>query len=203
MEKELIKLAEQRKQKFRVHFIPIVSIKTVKYNFYDTFLKNQLLIEEQNIVFKNVYSAILDVKAAQFQGQKKGQKFLINFQQKIIQEKQESYSTTLAKELAKLTKIDMAIFLEDRKSTLVKNAFYRDHQKAKDLNLKYLPAAIIFDFNSNEDGIIIENYLPEILNFLSQKSINSIEQLFNKLTHKYDIVFENKSDFQRKFKIAK
>jgi hypothetical protein len=42
MEKELIKLAEQRKQKFRVRFIPIVNIKTVEYKICNNLLKNKL-----------------------------------------------------------------------------------------------------------------------------------------------------------------
>jgi predicted DsbA family dithiol-disulfide isomerase len=202
MEKEAVGIVKKRKQIFRVRFVPIVNIKTIEHELYNR-LKTKPSIKKRNRVFNNIYSAILDMKAAQLQGQKKGQKFLINFQEKFFQEKQKNYSIALAEELASLTKIDMKMFLEDRKSTLVKNAFYRDQQKAKDFNLKALPAAIIFNFNSNEDGIIIENYLAEILNLLSQKNINSIEQLFNELNHKYDITLKNKSDFQYRFKIAK
>ncbi|MDR1473672.1 MAG: DsbA family protein [Lactobacillales bacterium] len=202
IEKELIKLAEKRKQFFRIHFIPIINFKKLEHILYNCF-KHIISSEERNKIFKNIYSAILDVKAASLQGQKKGQNFLIKLQQKIIQEKQKDYSTNLAKELAEFLQVDIEMFLKDRQSPLVKKAFYCNQQKAKDLHLKSLPAATIFDFNSNEDGIIIENYFPEILNLLSQKNIDSIGQLLDALNHKYDIVFENKPGFQHRFKIAK
>jgi hypothetical protein len=198
MEKKLMKLAEKRKQIFRIRFIPIISLKKIEHIIYTCF-KYMTSPEERQRIFKNIYSAILDVKTASLQGQKKGQNFLINFQQKIIQEKQRDYSTNLAKELATSSQVDIEMFLEDRQSLSVKNAFYRDQQKVKDLHLKSLPAALIFDFNSNEDGVIIENYLPEVLNLLSQKNIASMEQLFDALIYKYDIVLENKPDFKHRF----
>jgi predicted DsbA family dithiol-disulfide isomerase len=198
VEKDTINLAKKRKN-FRFRFIPIVNLQTIEQSL-NYHLKDKPSIEERNQAFQNAYCIALDIKAAELQGRKYGVEFLLKIQQTFISQNKFDHSIEYTKQCIDEIGADLEAFLKDRNSDLSKKIFLRDQQLARELSIQYIPTAIIFDFNSEEDGIIIEDYLLETLDMLGNKEIKSIYQLLNHLFLNHGMTLENKSEIYHKVK---
>ena len=73
------------------------------------------------------YSAALDCKAAQFQGKKKGRRFLIKLQE-AVGCNNIPYSRALAESIFEEIGGDLNMFKEDRQSDFVKEVFFSDQK---------------------------------------------------------------------------
>lgn len=76
------------------------------------------------------YSAALDCKAAQFQGKKKGRRFLIKLQE-AVGCNDIPYSQELAESIFEEIGGDLNMFKEDRQSDFVKEVFFSDQKIAR------------------------------------------------------------------------
>ncbi|MDR2832152.1 MAG: DsbA family protein [Streptococcaceae bacterium] len=159
-EKEVMRLAEELNTKIHYRFIPIVNLKSIQSRLKANG-KNHLDLQVINEEFTNRYSAALDLKAVLLQGRKIGRRFLMELQE-AVQLGGRIYSQELVFEILERLNLDKEAFLAARKSDLVKIAFKQDQQMVHEMGLVHLPNAVFFNYESEEDGFIIEE--PTLLN---------------------------------------
>ena len=87
MEQQLLQFIEEEygtpsKEKMQFRFLPLVNLQTIGDVMQQKGI-SQNNLEERNHLFSMTYSAALDCKAAQFQGKKKGRRFLIKLQEAV------------------------------------------------------------------------------------------------------------------------
>ena len=105
---------------------------------------------------QEIHSAALDVKAAHLQGKKRGRDFLVELQ-KAVGEQNQPYSKKMAIQLFTKVGGDLEMFLEDRHSAFVQEAFLTDQQIAHEMQITCHPSAVIYNYGSDSDaGIRIE-----------------------------------------------
>ena len=113
-------------------------------------------IELRTELSQEIHSAALDVKAAHLQGKKRGRDFLVELQETVGEQKQ-PYSKKLAIQLFTKVGGDLEMFLEDRQSAFVQEAFLTDQQIAHEMEITLHPSAVIYNYGSDCDaGIRIE-----------------------------------------------
>ncbi|MDR0921402.1 MAG: DsbA family protein [Lactobacillales bacterium] len=168
-EKAIMEMANGQNKRFHFRFIPIVNMKSVNACLTRLGISHSDL-EKRNHFFETSYSAALDLKAMQLQGRKKGREFLFAIQKAVTVDKQE-YSKNLVLEIVRTIGADIEMFIEDRQSELVKKSFASDQQIGHEMGVVTLPSAVVFNFYGDEDGMIIEEDIPEnIRRFFSQQS---------------------------------
>lgn len=155
-ENTVLKLSEDIDSKFKLQFVPIYNLKVVQTDFCNSNnqLKKKLSSEELSYLYKNV---VLDYKAASFQGMKKGRRYLLAIQDKILS-KGLKYSDELAIQTAKECNLDVEMFEEDRRSKLAIDSIEKDQQLVNDMNVDSPASAVIFNCSDSErDGILTRN----------------------------------------------
>ena len=116
-------LSDQRK-KIQLHILPIMNLHTVGISMdYLSMDRSDLGLRNQQT--SQIYQASLDYKAAQLQGRKIARDFLLKLQCQVGVNK-EPYSFELVKQIFAETNGDLDMFLEDRKSDLIKQNFASD-----------------------------------------------------------------------------
>jgi len=154
VEKEIIQLVDELNAKIHFRFIPIVNMKSIQLRLKARG-QNHLDLDKVNQEFSDRYAAALDLKAVQLQGRKKGREFLLAIQKEVaINER--PYSQELVFDILEKINIDKGVFLADRQSPLIKKNFTQDQQMVHEMGLVALPNAVIFNYESEEDGFIIE-----------------------------------------------
>lgn len=156
-EKQILELMAQENKKIQLRIIPLMNLKTI-----DDIMKRKNIsacdIEYRNQLTKDIYGASLDFKAAQLQGKKRGREFLLKLQQAINIEGR-TYSKELSKELfSQMSAGDLEMFLEDRESDFVKEAFISDQQVAREMGIKKHPSAVVYNYACDRDyGVLVED----------------------------------------------
>jgi predicted DsbA family dithiol-disulfide isomerase len=164
-EKEIMKIAASQKKRMHYRFIPVVNMKSIKEYLIREGVQHTD-IEKRNYFFETSYSAALDLKAIQLQGRKLGRLFLTTIQQRVGIERHH-YSKDLVLSIVEEIGGDAEMFQEDRQSDLVKRAFTTDQQLAHEMSVVALPSAVLYDFDKDEDGMIIEqDIIPTINEYL-------------------------------------
>ena len=103
-----------------------------------------------------IYQASLDYKAAQLQGRKIARDFLLKLQCQVGVNK-EPYSFELVKQIFAETNGDLDMFLEDRKSDLIKQNFASDQSVAREMGITMSPSAVVYNFGCERDyGVLLE-----------------------------------------------
>lgn len=140
-------------------------------------------LTSRNDLFSVNYSAVLDYKAAQLQGKKKGRDFLLNLQERILVEKQ-PYSEKLVLESLNTAEANIEIFDSDRPSEQVKNIFLREQRLALEMGVSERPAIVTFNYGKDEDfGVLVVS-----------PSSRSVEKLFNNLDNLNQYLHQMTSD---------
>lgn len=149
-EKEIFNVIAHSKQKIALRLIPLLNFQTITdymqtsgYCVSDIKLRNQLT--------NQLYAAALDFKAALFQGRKLGHQFLLELQSQIATKRQ-PYNDQLALAIAQKVGLDSAMFCEDRKSSLAKQAVQKAQQLAADMSVVTPPTTVIYQ---GEAGVLI------------------------------------------------
>lgn len=150
-EKRVLDFTNKRDEKIDLNIVPLVNPTTIAQA-----LKNKnVSLTERNTYFQLAYRIALDFKAAQIQGKKYAREFLIAIQEKLLYQN-ETYSESLVQKLFVATGGDLPMFLEDRKSPLVKELFWRDQQTARDFHVARQTSTVIYDCLGSGDGILLE-----------------------------------------------
>jgi len=174
-EQKLLEALENRTGNLHFRFIPVVNMKSIEYSLLRKYGEKPS-IEERNRAFENSYSAALDLKAIQHQGRKKGREFIMAIQKAVAVEKKH-YSRELVIQIVKSINADVEMFLEDRQSDLVKRSFVNDQQIAREMCVRLLPSAVVFDMSIDEDGLIIEDGLLDVIEAFGKNQVKSLEGL--------------------------
>ncbi|MBO1308338.1 DsbA family protein [Enterococcus sp. 669A] len=178
IEKQVTELMKKNDLKIQLRLIPLMNLHTVS----DLLTREGLSkkdIHKRNKLSDIIYSASLDVKAAQLQGKKRGRSFLMKLQEEMT-EKRTPYSKELVHRLFLEVGGDMEMFIEDRASDLVKELFIADQQIARDMQITRHPSAVIYNcVNDEGTGIRIEgcNAIKHVIN--SCKSRESVLRFFD------------------------
>ncbi|KAF1296391.1 GTP pyrophosphokinase [Enterococcus sp. JM4C] len=154
-EKQILDFVENGSKKIQFRFIPLVNLRTIG-DLMKREGKSPNDIKERNRLFETIFSASLDYKAAQLQGKKKGRHFLLRLQEAVGCHGEE-YSKKLVEKLVVETGGDLEMFLEDRQSEFVKEAFYSDQQIAREMDITQHPSAVVYNFSYNREfGVLVE-----------------------------------------------
>ncbi|MDU5334390.1 DsbA family protein [Enterococcus sp.] len=155
IERRIIDLIQEYDMKIQLRLIPIMNLKTVS-EFMQRIGASEKDTQLRTELSQEIHSAALDVKAAQLQGKKRGRDFLVELQ-KTVGEQKQPYSKKLAIQLFTKVGGDLEMFLEDRHSAFVQEAFLSDQQIAHDMEITSHPSAVIYNYGKDYDaGIRIE-----------------------------------------------
>lgn len=155
IERRVIELIDQCDLKVQLRLVPIMNLKTIS-EFMTRIGASEKDIHLRKDLSQEIYSAALDVKAAQLQGKKRGRDFLMALQQAVGEEKQ-TYSPKLAIQLFTQIGGDLEMFLEDRRSEFTNEAFLADQQIANEMEITLHPSAVIYNYDGDCDaGVRIE-----------------------------------------------
>lgn len=151
VERKILKEVHGSQNKIDLHILPIVNPQVVAA----AFLKGSVSLARRNHYFHLAYQIALDFKAAQVQGKKYAREFLLALQQHLLVN-QEEYSNHLIRRLFKQTGGDVAMFLEDRSSNLVKEKFWQDQKTAREMQIREVASAVVYNFSTEGAAILLE-----------------------------------------------
>ncbi|MGX7204296.1 DsbA family protein [Enterococcus pingfangensis] len=182
IERRIIDLIKAYDMNIQLRLIPIMNLQTVSE------FMNRLGISEKDTQLRTelsqeIHSATLDVKAAHLQGKKRGRDFLVELQ-KVVGEQKQPYSKKLAIQLFNKVGGDLEMFLEDRHSDFVQEAFLADQQIAHEMKITSHPSTVIYNYGEGCDaGILIEgcDMIHHILDtYNTKESLTAFLELQNK-----------------------
>ncbi|MGX7140659.1 DsbA family protein [Facklamia languida] len=109
----------------------------------------------RNELYTKLYQSALAIKAASFQGKRKGRNFLMAFQKEICAELSRVSEETIYS-IAEDCQLDLDLFDEDFHSDFVKELYFKDLRIAKSMGVKRTPTLVIFDSMNERAGFIID-----------------------------------------------
>ncbi|WP_412990067.1 DsbA family protein [Pediococcus siamensis] len=165
-EKVMMEFVHNVDQKVCFQIIPMLNMQIIQDYLHSA--HNQSY-QNYNELSEDMYHMILDYKAALFQCKRDGRTFLKLIQEKINQQ-EVPYSKALGSEIAKQAHLDLEMFENDRRSQLAKDSFKADQQTAIEMNVSTSPSAVIFNDESDECGILVEDFNDDILQQICQDS---------------------------------
>ncbi|EOH87879.1 DsbA family protein [Enterococcus pallens] len=177
IEKQITELMKKNDLKIQLRLIPLMNLHTISDLLTIEGISKRD-IHKRNKLSDVIYSASLDVKAAQLQGKKRGRIFLMKLQEELAK-KRTPYSKELVHRLFSETGGDMETFVEDRSSDLVKELFIADQQIAKDMDITKHPTAVIYNcVTDSGTGVRVEgcSAIKYVIN--ACKSRSSMLQFF-------------------------
>ncbi len=155
-EKKILKLVTKEKKKVQFRIIPLVNLQTVQMMMHQE-AQTSNKKQEYNHVFETIYSASLDYKALQLQGNRMGRIFLFKLQEAVAINKRK-YSPELVQEIIQTIGADEHMFQLDRASDFVKDSFASDQRIANEMGIKMHPSAVVFNYSCNRDfGVLVED----------------------------------------------
>ncbi|MGF3195080.1 DsbA family protein [Facklamia sp. P13055] len=110
----------------------------------------------RNDLYCKLYKAALAVKAAHFQGKRKGRCFLKDLQQKIYHDLS-LLNENLIMDLAASNGLDSDLFYEDFYSDFTRDLYFNDLKIAKAMGVHSTPSLVIFDSTREDEGILLED----------------------------------------------
>lgn len=164
-EKELLESLEQISSKVDVNILTYHNQATV-HHFMEQLGIKHLSFDECNELYEVVYTAALAYKAASLQGKKLARDFLLRMQKHFNKPKQgASMTPALSREdmaeIANDIGLDVQIFFEDLDSQFVKKLFIMDQQIAREMNVNRTPALVIFQNQSSDDGVLLNEHITK------------------------------------------
>lgn len=177
IEQRLLNIINHSEVKFQLRLVPLMNLTTVS-DYIDSFEGNQNDLNLRNHLTNLIYQTAIDVKAAQMQGKKCGRDFLLKIQDEIGQKKKD-YSEELVLDIFQTTSGDLEMFLEDRQSNFVKEAFLMDQQLAQEMAIQSHPSAVIFNCSGEMEVGVKAQGCEELELLMDQcESTKNLRQLF-------------------------
>lgn len=154
-EREIIDLGT-KESSINYSFIPIINMKTISKTLKKIDHENTSLLEWQKIS-NLLYQMSLDYEAALFQGKHRGRQFLVGMQQSLL-ENLNSYTENIILRQIKKAGIDVATFMDDRKSSLAKECFIKDQKMALKYGIRKSGQTLILDTNNSEFEVLLPEF---------------------------------------------
>lgn len=115
----------------------------------------QASLELRNRLYCQLYQAALAVKAAQFQGKRKGRHFLRDLQMMMNNASFVLTDNHLAA-IADQNGLDLDLFFDDYRSDFVRDLYFKDLKIANSMGVTLTPSLVIFDSLCDQSGILLE-----------------------------------------------
>lgn len=161
-EQELIRSINMINSKVDVNILTYHNHEAI-YHFLEQININHANLAQRNLYYNIVYKAAVAYKAASLQGKKLGRQFLIRLQE-LFNHNTEDFSEEMFSDIAKEIGLDLQIFLEDLNSDFVRQLFLKDQKIAREMQVQQTPALVIFQNQSEHDGILIrEDITREVI----------------------------------------
>lgn len=138
----------------------------------------------RNDLYCKLYQAALAVKAAHFQGKRKGHHFLKDLQKEIYDDLNR-LTEALMLELADNNGLDVDLFKDDFHSKFARDLYFKDLKIANNMGVKLTPSLVVFDSTNNDEGVLLEG------DFTYDTVLNLLDQLFE--NHYEDQQIEEKT----------
>lgn len=156
-EKRFLKTIEKEDNKVYLKLIPILNPLIIHHYLIDNNFPTKD-IDFRNQLSETIYSACLDVKAAQLQGKKIGRLFLFHLQD-LVGKKKVPYSEKLVDDILTKINADKETFKLDRQSKLIKDFFKTDQKVANEMGINRFSKAVIFNYDSSRNfGVLIDAF---------------------------------------------
>ncbi|MGX4685448.1 DsbA family protein [Vagococcus sp. JNUCC 83] len=156
-EKRFLKTIEKEDNKVYLKLIPILNPLIIHHYLIDNNFPTKD-IHFRNQLSETIYSACLDVKAAQLQGKKIGRLFLFHLQD-LVGKKKVPYSEKLVDDILNKINADKETFKLDRQSKLIKDFFKTDQKIANEMGVNRFSKAVIFNYDSSRNfGVLIDAF---------------------------------------------
>lgn len=180
-EEEVLKFVQQTDKKVYFRFITTNDMQT--FNNFVKATDKTMSIKERN----NLYLAHQEVckayKAALLQGKKVGREYLMKIQDYFGRQRN-TYSHDKMMELAKETRLDIDMWLQDMDSDLANKSMIADAKLARQMQISVNPTVVIFDnmnykYGLKVDSNITKDYLEHLTNQMmihSEKAAEKNEQ---------------------------
>ncbi|MGX7109538.1 DsbA family protein [Facklamia miroungae] len=110
----------------------------------------------RNELYCKLYTAALAVKAAHFQGKRKGRHFLKDLQRNIYYDLS-ILDKKLLLDVAEKNGLDLDLFVDDFHSDYTKELYFDDLKIADAMGVKLTPSLVIFDSSTEDEGILLED----------------------------------------------
>lgn len=142
----------ERDEKVKVRFVPLLNIRSI-----GNMIKGETnaSLSNRNQLYTDSYHASLAFQAASMQGKKKGRKFLMTLQHKVINDGLQ-VTEELLMEIADIINLDIEMFEEDLNSEFSKKAFNNDQKLALDMNITEIPSCVVYSNKDSKNGYRID-----------------------------------------------
>lgn len=181
-EREMMETVNQIAANIDIHFLPYHN-----HNIVTDFLqRNQLPVNDnymRNLAYCKIYQSALAFKAATMQGKAYGRRYLFALQQAILGQI-DHFNDQLVYRLVKEIGLDLNTFKSDYESDLVRKLYIKDQQIAKDMGVTTTPSLVIFNHNTDSEGILIQNEITQSTIF------NALDKLLADEYHRNSIIQE-------------
>lgn len=158
-EKIIESFSKERDEKVNVRFIPLLNFHTIGSILKE---RDNISLSHRNQLYTDSFHASLAFQAASMQGKKKGRKFLMTLQDKVINERKE-VTKELFTQIASLIKLDMEMFQEDFESDFTKAAFKKDQKLAQDMDIQNAPSCVLYAGGNDEYGYRLDTSITKQL----------------------------------------
>jgi len=161
LEKELLQIGSHDPCRIRFNFIPVVTLQLIQNHLSRCGLPTKDLAL-RNELSQAIFSATLDHKTVQLQGQKLGRQFLIRLQEEVSL-RHRPYCPELVKSILSELPVDMQMFDKDRHSDLIMESFNLDQQVAQEMGVEHYATAVIFNDSNSDFGIRVDSNIKDEL----------------------------------------
>lgn len=158
-EKLIESFSNERDEKVKVRFIPLLNFHTIGSMVKET---DNHTLSNRNQIYTDSFHASLAFQAASMQGKKKGRKFLMALQDKVVVEGKE-VTKELFTQIAELINLDLEMFEEDFESDFSKNAFKKDQKLAQEMNIQNAPSCVLYSGNNQDYGYRVDTSITKQL----------------------------------------
>ncbi|MDN6730323.1 MAG: DsbA family protein, partial [Alkalibacterium sp.] len=158
-EKTIEAFSNERDEKVKVRFIPLLNFHTVGNIMKE---KKDQTLSNRNMFYTDSFNASLAFQAASMQGKKKGRKFLMLLQDKVINDNKE-VTRDLFIQIAKAINLDVEMFEEDIDSELTKTAFKKDQKLAQEMEIENAPSCILYAGCDSTCGYMMDTTITKQL----------------------------------------
>ena len=157
MEEEAFKFIDTYENNSQITIYPYHNTHTL----YSYMIKNQLSFENAtlwNNLHNDSYHLSLAFIAASIQGKKKGRRFLMDLQRKMMNQN-ELLSKDLVIDAAKKANLEVEMFLVDFHSTFVQKLFLSDQNFSKAMEVRETPSCLLVITDKEKKATLIENFI--------------------------------------------
>lgn len=165
-QKALTQVLKSLNTKYSYHVLPLISLATMDEAY------RQGIETNTHISFQVDYAISLDYVAMLSQGRNLARKFLYALQEQLLV-RQNTYSDLIIKQVITDIGGDLELFVEERNSKQTTAALIKNQQFANEYQIVKNPAALIFDSNNPDHGIILENFVTTELETILNQYLNN------------------------------